>query len=131
MSLVCCLALACAGWSAAQSTSAGTASQERTPTDDEASRALARKLNHDSDEVIPTDRCFARCAQAEKTCDSGPRSANSCESSITPGGKRCDDLADPAARNNCRSRVQTCTTRGSLDLCQSRKRSCLDACNAR
>lgn len=126
--------LAFTGWSTPQSTpttSTPITSEEGASADDEASKALARKLTHRTDQIVPTDRCFARCAQAEKTCDSGPQSAHSCESSTTPSGKRCDDVADPAARNNCHSRVQTCTTRGSADFCQSRKRSCLDACNAR
>lgn len=127
--LLLALGLSSAIWARPQTSAPQPASGESPPVQDEASQALARKLARITGSPPASDRCFAQCQRGRRECVVAPSISDSaCRSRLAPRGKSCQTLGDPAARNNCLSETLSCQTRGNVDTCEARLRSCLAAC---
>ncbi|GEM_PF-4302270 len=75
------------------------------------------------------DQCFNRCASGFEQCQATPHDLPSCTSQATAGKHdRCEQITDPAKRNNCLAQALDCSVRGPVDTCSERRAQCLQGC---
>ncbi len=75
------------------------------------------------------DQCFQRCASSFEQCQVTPHDLPTCTRQATSGQHdKCEQISDPARRNNCLAQALDCSVRGPVDTCSERRAQCLQGC---